>query len=257
MKNSKWFIGTSTVKVSLAIAAGLLCCNTGRSDTVVAPGQYAQSQDGIYNEISEPLGGGSSGTALQYVISASDLTGIVGQDLSGLAFRLNNMYAPSLPHFYYDDYTIQLSSFSGGSLSSIFANNLVNPVTVRTGALSFDAGAFPNGAAPYTSTPNEFGSTIAFQTGYTYAGGDLLVTIRHAQEQVDEGDFLPFFSEDAYFGSGSAGTLLAGDAGATFGSVYDNTPITEFTTGSVPEPSTLALAAFSGMGALMLFRRRK
>ena len=251
------------MKTSLtAIAAVIFCCTSGRSDTVVAPGQYAGTSP-PFSEVSEPLYTGNlSGTTVQYLISASDLSAVAGQDFTGLAFRLNNYYDNNdqpLPQINYADYTVQLSIFSGGPLSATFADNLVAPVTVRSGALAFDAGAFPTGAPAFSSTPNGFGSFITFQNDFTYGGGDLLVTIRHSQTlDADNNPFPAFFSEDAYYTGGGA-IILAGadDATTGYASGNGNTPITEFSTASVPEPSSLALISLGCLGCLLRLRRRK
>src|ERR1019366_7655168 len=113
------------------LAAGMVVCNTGLAATIaVSPPSYANYTAGY--EMNEPLygngsGSGGSGATVQYVVPASDLTGLNNQALTGLAFRLSDYYAPNLPQINYSDYTIQLSAFSGSSLSSTFANNLVNP----------------------------------------------------------------------------------------------------------------------------------
>jgi len=243
------------------LAAGMVVCNTGFADTTaVSPLTYANYTAG--NEMNEPLygngsGSGGSGATVQYVVPASDLTGLNNQALTGLAFRLSDNYAPSLPQINYSDYTIQLSAFSGSSLSSTFANNLVNPTTVLTGPLSLAAGAFPTGASG--TTPNGFGDFITFGNAYTYNGGNLLVTISHSAPQDAGGGFLDFFSCDADWNPGTVLSVLASEANATTGTTYNGVmPVTEFTTVAViPEPSTLALSVMGGLGGLLVFRRRK
>ena len=252
------------MKTSLPIlVASLFCRTVGRSDTIVTPGQFATTSP-PFTEISEPLfTANAQGITVQYLISASDLAAVAGQDFTGLTFRLNNYYDnddQSLPQINYEDFTIQLSIFSGSSLSTTFADNLVNPVTVRSGALSFAAGAFPTGAQAFSSTPNGFGSFITFDRTFTYDGGDLLVTLRHSQTiGADNNPFPTFFSEDAYY-TGNGTVIFGSEADAITGyaSGNGNSPITEFATVSIPEPSTLALASLGGLlGNLRFFRRRK
>jgi hypothetical protein len=242
------------------LAAGMVVCNTGFADTTaVSPLSYANYTAG--NEMNEPLygsgsGSGGQGATVQYVVPTSDLTGLNNQALTGLAFRLSDYYAPNLPQINYSDYTIQLSAFSGSSLSSTFANNLVNPTTVLTGPLSLAAGAFPTGASGIT--PNGFGDFISFGNSYAYSGGDLLVTISHSAPQGIDGGSLSFFSCDADWNSGVL-SVLTGEANATTGMTDNVMPVTEFTTVpvTVPEPSTLALSVIGGLGGLLVFRRRK
>jgi hypothetical protein len=239
------------------LAAGMVVCNTGLAATIaVSPPSYANYTAGY--EMNEPLygngsGSGGSGATVQYVVPASDLTGLNNQALTGLAFRLSDNYAPSLPQINYSDYTIQLSAFSGSSLSSTFANNLVNPTTVLTGPLSLAAGAFPTGASG--TTPNRFGDFITFGNAYAYSGGDLLVTISHSAPQGIDGGSLSFFSCDIDWNSGLL-SVFTDEANATTGSTADVMPVTAFTTVVVPEPSTLALSVMGGLGGLLVFRRR-
>jgi hypothetical protein len=259
--NTNLILKTTAQKMSLAIlATGLFYGNTAQADTVaVVPSEYTDTAGTA--EIGEAINGYSSSTGqtLQYVIPASYLTGLADQNLTGLAFRLNNNYAPDLPQIDYSDFTIQLSTFTGDTLSSTFADNLVDPATVRSGAFSFDAGAFPTGATG--TTPNGFGDFITFQNTYDYTGGNLLVTLRHAQPTGAEES--SYWSVDAY--SSGFAAAIGHDAGATTAdTLWDNSPITEFTTSpltangivATPEPSTLALAGMGAVGSLMLFRRR-
>jgi hypothetical protein len=250
------------LKVSLAVLAACLgsCHAVLADDFAVVPSEYANLAGP--SEIGEAINGydSATGQTLQYIIPASYLSGLTGQNLTGLAFRLNDNYAPDLPQINYSDFTIQLSIFNGDSLSSTFADNMVDPTTVRTGAFSFDAGAFPTGASG--TTPNGFGDFITFENAYAYDGGNLLVTIQHAQPAGAESS--TYWSVDAY--SSGFDAAIAHDASATTAdTLWPYSPITEFTTApltpdgivATPEPSSLALAAIGGLGNLWLFRRRQ
>jgi hypothetical protein len=255
-------VRTAALGISLVtLAAGLFLCNTGRSDSfAVVPAEYANTTAPGNGEIGEAINGSSSGETLQYVIPASYLTGLSGQSLTGLGFRLNNNYAPNLPQIDYSEYNIQLSLFSGSSLSSTFADNLVDPVTVRSGAFSFVAGAFPTGAQPGSTTPNGFGNFISFQTPFDYASGNLLVTIQHSQPQLSDPE-VSYWSVDAY-DSGFNPTIGHDDTATSGLTYWPDSPITEFTTAAlnvdgtvVPEPSTFVLGG-AGLLGLLVFRRR-
>jgi hypothetical protein len=100
---------------------------------------------------------------------------------------------------------------------------------------------------------------LTFDTQYLYSGGNLLVTIRHAQPQGPAAN--PYWSVDAY--NSGYDSAIGHDANATTATtLWPYSPITEFTTaalnpdGTVPEPSTLTLAGLGGL-SLLAFRRRK
>jgi len=264
MKSSKQIVKTSNLKTSLALlAAGLALCHIGHADNVaVVPSEYANTPGTA--EIGEVINGynSSAGQTLQYVIPEAYLSGLTSQNLTGMAFRLNVNYAPDLPQINYTDFTVQLSTFTGDFLSTTFAENLADPTTVKAGAFSFDAGAFPTGGN--SETPNGFGYFITFDNAYAYSGGNLLVTIQHAQPVG--GETSSYWSVDSYFDESGYGTVIGHDANATDGFTVGVSPITEFTSAplnangttieAAPEPSTMALAALGGAG-LLFYRRRK
>jgi len=223
-------IGTSTMKLTVAIfAASLFCCTIGRADYfAVVPSEYTNLEPGY--EIGEPINGYSStlGQTVQYVIPNGYLTGLQNQELTGLSFRLNTSYDPVLGQITYSDYTVQLSTFSGASLSSTFANNEVNPVTVMTGPFVVGAGAFYTGATG--TTPNSFGNFVTFTTPYNYTNGNLLVTIRHSQPQGPGGS--PYWSVDA-FASGYSSKIAHNDDATIATTTWSYSPVTEFTTATL------------------------
>lgn len=122
----------------------------------------------------------------QFAYSSAYFAGIpLGSKLTGFSFRLaNGQSAWPAAVRNWSSYDIQVSStlFSPSALSTTFANNIASDVvTVRSGAFSIDANAYAGGTGP---TP--FGPIINFSTPYYYNGGNLLVTIRHTGNGVDE-----------------------------------------------------------------------
>ncbi len=114
----------------------------------------------------------------QLLIRDSILTGLVGQQITGLTYRLiasatSNWPASDVTFTNYDIYLSQ--SVAPENRSFTFANNIVGvQKRVRSGSLTITAGSFPFGGSPTT-----FGSDITFDSAYVYNGGHLLIEIRH------------------------------------------------------------------------------
>lgn len=244
----------------LACGVVLAFAPTKADTTVVVPN--ANTTVSGNDEIGEVLNGYSSSTGqtVQYVITASDLFPLQDSTITGLAFRLNDFYAPSLPKITYDNFTIELSPAESTSLSMTFSANIQNGVVVFNDPFSFDANTFPTGALG--ETPNDFGPYIKFSAPYYYSGGDLLVTLRHSQPTGAEES--PYWSVDG--NSSEYSTMIGHDANATTATTaWGVVPITAFTTSTslpenapliepVPEPGTYVLIAF---GFAMLFTWQK
>jgi len=245
--------------VGLLVAA--VSASSRADQSVVVPnGNTDVSGD---TEIGEVLNGYNSdtGQVVQYDISAADLTSLQNTVLTGIAFRLSNMYDPSLPAIFYDNFTVELSAAAGSSLTPVFADNIVNGTVVYNDSFSFAADAFPTGAPAYSSIPNGFGAYIKFSTPYDYTTGDLIVTLGHSQPVGAEDS--SYWSVDAN-SSDTQTTLIAHDEDATSQSLAVSVvPITEFTTSTsladnaplpIPEPGTYALALGS-FGVLVLLKK--
>ncbi|TVQ61518.1 MAG: hypothetical protein EA379_06170 [Phycisphaerales bacterium] len=185
----------------------------------------------------------------QLLISETQLTNLVGLELTGISWRLpaNATIGWPASNLSYNNYDIYLSdSVDPSDRSLTFADNIVGTQTqVRSGALSVDAGDYTFG-----SSPNAFGPTIFFNTGYLYTGGNLLLELRH------DGNGVASRAMDA-IGTSTAG--YGTDFSAAWQSGYDavsgfqgNFAIVEFT--AIPAPGAAALL---GLGALVATRRRR
>jgi hypothetical protein len=114
----------------------------------------------------------------QLLIRDSILTGMVGQELKGISWRLlpsagSNWPASTVTFSSYDIYLS--ASVPPENRSLTFAQNVVGPQKlVRSGALNIAAGSYPSGG-----NPNLFGAEITFDSTYLYNGGHLLIEIRH------------------------------------------------------------------------------
>jgi hypothetical protein len=141
-----------------------------------------------------------------------------------------------------------------GSQTTTFATNFVGtPTTVRSGALTVNAGSYTAGATG--TTPNPFGPTVTFNSAYTYTGGNLLIEIRHSGSNIVNGstDFLDCVpTTDPGYGVNFWSATATGNT-ATVGAANTFT-VTRLTVAPVPEPASMAVL---GIGALAMLRRRK
>lgn len=196
-----------------------------------------------------------SGRTYQFVISSSQLTSAVGQNLTGMSFRLNESATAAWPvtALSYSQFDITIGAgVAPSSISGTFADNFTGSTTqVRAGALNVAAGAYSFGG-----NPNVFGPTIAFDLPYLYSGGNLTVELR--MSNVPSGT--PGLSLDAVAATGGVGygtdfaAKWTGNSAGTAGS-NGNFVVTDFSTEAVPEPMTLAVLALGGLA--MARRRRK
>jgi hypothetical protein len=141
---------------------------------VIAPPAFAATEGEIYQYAITQVGAWT----YQVQYAAAQLSGLTpGQQITGLRFRVDNTLATTPQTLTYSDYTVQLSQATNPitGMSTTFAANQLNPVTVYDAPLTFDAADMPTG-----SFPNAFGPTITFATPYTYQGGDLVLYFTHS-----------------------------------------------------------------------------
>lgn len=204
----------------------------------VIPGAYADTPGtGVFFG---PLTSGERTN--QMLMHESLLTDLVGRQLTGMSFRLPVSASDPWPgqDMSYSFFDVYLSeSVAPADRSLTFSENVVGPQTqVRSGGLTIDAGDYPGG-----SSPNEFGSEIDFDSGWTYTGGHLLLEFRHS------GNGVTSRTVDALTtGTSGYGTLFsaawAGNADATTG-LQGNFSIVQFS--SIPAPGALALLGLAGL----------
>lgn len=137
-----------------------------------------------------PIYSGTQGTAsflgplsnaqrtYQFLIRDSILTGLAGNQITGITYRLLASAVSNWPasDITFSNYDIYLSgSVAPENRSLTFSQNVVGiQKRVRFGSLTITAGSFPAGGSPTT-----FGSEITFDSGYVYNGGHLLIELRH------------------------------------------------------------------------------
>lgn len=186
----------------------------------------------------------------QMLIHEELLTDLVGRQLTGLSFRLPDNASSPWPdnELSYDFYDVYLSgSVAPEDRSFTFAENIVGDQTqVRSGGLTVPGSAFPDGGSP-----NDFGTEIGFDTGWTYTGGHLLVEIRHSGNDESSRAVDAINTNSPDYGTRFS-ALWSGDADAVDGAFPARFSIMQFT--SIPAPGALALLGLAGLGTT---RRRR
>lgn len=230
-----------------------LACGSAASADVVVPNAYASSAasasglNTFIRDVNNPRTG-------QLLINASQLTGALGQQITGLQFRLFTGATVAYPASAatWSDYTINVGpGVAFGSQTTTFASNFAGPATtVRTGPLTIPAGTFGT-ASP---TPHPFGFAIMFSTPYNYTGGNLLIEIRHTGSNITNNaanDFLEVaLTTDPGYNNQFWSATAVGNAATT--GAQANFTVTNLIV--VPSP---AGAAVLGLGGLVAMRRRR
>ena len=189
----------------------------------------------------------------QLLIDEGELTSLVGLPLTGFSVRLLPSASSPFPAVdtTWADYDVFLGAGVDPSLRSLtFADNRVGPQTqVRDGALTIPAGSYGVG-----TNPQPFGPDIAFDTPFTYTGGDLLLELAHSTSDASSA------SNDAITATGTTlgyGTRFSGAWSSSLTSLtgsQGNFTIVRFT--AVPEPAS-ASVALAGIMLLALRRRTR
>lgn len=218
----------------------------------VVPPAFAATQGDanyfFYNTFNE-------GLTYQFLIDDSMLTGLSGQQITGIRFRLAPNLGPWLTDdFIATDFEIRMGTGAEVSaMSNTFADNFVGGQTlVRDGQYTFPGDSFPNSAAL-----NSFGPTVALDNPYTYSSGNLVVELRVNEVPQPTSQLIL----DAAYAFGGAtngyGTNFAarhnGFQNSTFGDIA-NFIITDFQSQAVPEP--MSLVALSILAPLAYSRRK-
>ncbi len=185
----------------------------------------------------------------QFLIHESLLTGLVGQQLTAVSWRLGSGSTSDYPaqDFTFANYDIYLSgSVDPSERSSVFAENVVGERTqVRSGPLDVPAGSFTSG-----DSPNAFSFVINFDN-YTYTGGNLLLEIRHTGSGITSRALDALSSSTAGYGE-LFSALWASNYQAVDNGLQGNFVIPQFT--AIPTPGAAGLLGLAGLAAM---RRRR
>lgn len=175
----------------------------------------------------------------QQVYAASELVSLIGQDITAMAFRLDENSGDQFPGAVYSDLRIRLSTTSRA------VDDLLLDLDQNVGADEVEVfgGSFPLGALEGDASPNPFDFVIPFDTPFQYGGGNLLMEINIIGAAI-----LSSTLDGADSNSDSVSRAYMVNGGTTSDS---EGVITEFI---VPEPSTAALLA---IGAVAFGDRRR
>ena len=232
-----------------AFVASVFLAGAAQAQVVVPNSAALAEADGTFALTSTA----AAGRTFQMTIAANQLSGLMGQSIVGMQFRLNGAATAAWPltnasYAFWDVY--MGPGVAPSSMSNTFADNFTAAATqVRGGSLDIPAGSFSFGSAP-----NAFGPTLTFTAPYLYTGGDLTVEMRFAQQTGATTQS----SLDGVLASGGPGNgwgvdfaaRWTGSATGTTGT-NGNFVVTNFI---VPAPSSLALLGLS-MGIAMRRRR--
>ena len=121
----------------------------------------------------------NSARTYQLLIHESLLTDVIGKDLLGVSWRLFTTATANWPttDVTFTDYDFYLSESvtpADRNLADFSANVVGIQTMVRSGSLTIPAGSYTFG-----NTPNDWGPEMMFDIPWLYAGGHLLIELRH------------------------------------------------------------------------------
>ena len=227
---------------------------------VVVPNTYTNT-DGL-GVSSVPIDAQNRSWTFQLICNQSQLTGLIGQEITGIAYRRGATEGGGYPLVTttWESYIIRVGpSVAPNAATGTFASNFTAaPTEVRSSSLTVPPFAWPNLGPP---GPNPWGPVITFDTPFLYTGGDLAIQIAHpGSNNPSIGNALMDTTATASPGRGTDYSYFAGtgfDVSSGVSSVF--MPIAQFTAVTpVPEPATSLLtgAALMGLGAALLAQRR-
>lgn len=241
-----------TRAMQFAAWTAVLVTGVAHADVVVPNSATSTEADGTFSLTATA----AAGRTFQFTFAASQLTGIVGQEINGLQWRLGGPGTAAWPavdtsYAFWDVFIGP--GVNPSAMTTTFANNFTGPTTqVRSGPHTFLANSFSFGA-----TPNAFGSTLSFTTPYLYTGGDLAIEMRFAG-QVGATNQPAFDALTASLGPGNgwgvdtSARWVSSATGLTGGNA--NALVTNLVT--VPEPSSMAFVGLS-LATVAYWKKRR
>lgn len=179
---------------------------------VVAPAAYTSvSGNGALNTLVRNT---NNPRTYQMQFTSSALGGLpVGARITALGFRLYTNTTVSFPGITtsWSQYQVTLAQAANpiSTMSTTFQANMLNPVLVKSGALSISPNQFTANGNPYP-----FGTLVVFDTPYVYQGGDLVMYFTHSGSDSSSA---PAFLDAATNGTPGYGTSFRALSATTFG----------------------------------------
>jgi hypothetical protein len=244
----------------MVVVVGLGSSAPVPAQTVVVPNIYGTAEGPGSTPL--PIHIENNPWTLQLVYHENQLTGLVGTEITGIAYRRSATAGGGYPlqSTTWSNYVVRMGpSVAPGVATGTFATNFTaSPTEVRSGTVTVPPFAWPNNGPP---GPNPWGTEITFNTPYVYTGGNLAMLITHpGSDNPNIGDALIDTTGMASPGLGTNYAYFAGqgfDTLAGASSVF--LPVVRFTSQPVPEPATglLACAVVAGfVAAARRWRRR-
>jgi hypothetical protein len=198
---------------------------------------------------------------IQLIYNQSQLTGLVGQDITGIAYRRGATAGGGYPlqTTTWSTYVIRLGpSVAPNAATGTYASNFTAaPTQVHSGSFTVPPFAWPNFGPP---GPNPWGPVITFDTPYHYDGGNLAMLITHpGSDNTNIGNALMDTTTNSSPGIGTDYSYFANTGfDVPSGSPTQFMPIVQFTAVQpVPEPATCLLTGAAVMGVVAALRRRR
>jgi hypothetical protein len=226
---------------------------------VVAPNFYTNAEGPGSSSV--PIHIQNNPWTFQLIINQSQLSGLVGTQITGIAYRHSAVMGGGYPLVTttWSNYVVRLGeSVAPSAATTTFSNNFTAGSTeVRSGAFTVGPNAWPNNGAP---GPNPWGPTIEFDTPFLYTGGHLAMLITHpGSDNPNIGNALIDTTGMASPGLGTDFSYFAATGfDSLSGGASNFMPIVRFTgIPSVPEPGTCLLVggAFAGLASVSRWRR--
>ncbi len=234
-----------------SVAGLLLAASAAAAPINVVTGEGSAS-DGLFSSLSR-----EAGRVLQQYYDASFFAGITEpMEIVAMSFRLPpiaDMDYPLLGDLNFARYEITLaqpsaaSAVTNGLTSATFAENMIDPVLVRSGALTIPVGSFESNAPGVDA---DFSFVIAFDTPYTFTPGqDLVMLVRHDGHGDVHGVEIRWNFDGYAWANGTVlSTVDVDDAVGNFGpGAFNVANKIQFT--FVPEPTGALLLCLGGLWA--------
>lgn len=241
-----------------SVVISLLLSAPATQAATIVTGESLPS-DGLFSSLSR-----EADRVLQQFYDASFFSSITSPtEITTMSFRLPPIAGtdyPALGDLNFGRYEITLakpsaaSAAANGLTSATFADNMMDPVLVRSGPLTIPLGAFESNAM---NEPAAFSFEIAFDTPYLYTpGDDLVMLVRHDGHGDVNGQETRWNFDGYAWANGSVVSTQNVDATVgNFGPGSFNLA-NKIQFRFVPEPSTAVLGLFAA-ALLGQFARRR